>query len=140
MKLLDIMSKDIAFLNPDDSVEQAAWLMKRHNIGSVPICSDNQVIGIVTDRDIALRSVADGAGLAQTVGDIMTTNPVLGDPQMDVCDAARIMSDNQIRRLPVVDNGQLVGMVALGDISVDPSFSSDAEQALSNISQPCDHT
>lgn len=140
MKLQDIMSRDIAFLNSDDSIEQAASLMKQHDVGSIPICSNNQVVGIVTDRDIALRSVAEDAGAAQTVGDIMTINPVLGNPQMDVHDAARIMSDNQIRRLPVVDNGQLVGMVSLGDISVDPSLSSDAEKALSNISQPCDHT
>ncbi len=140
MKLQDIMSKDIAFLNSDDSIEQAARLMKQHNVGSLPICSNNQVVGIVTDRDIALRSVANGTDAKMIVGDIMTVNPVFGNPQMDVHDAARIMSDNQIRRLPVVDNGQLVGMVALGDISVDPSYSTDAEQALTNISQPCNHT
>ncbi len=139
MKLNDIMSKDVAFLHPNDSVEQAAWLMKQHNIGSLPVCSDNRVIGIITDRDIALRSVAQGTDVVQTVSEIMTQNPVLGDPQMDICDAAQIMSDNQIRRLPVVENDQLVGMVSLGDISVDPSLSPDAANALSNISQPCDH-
>ncbi len=71
------------------------------------------------------------------VEDVMTRNPIVASPQMDVHEAARIMSNNQIRRLPVVeDNGQLVGIVALGDISLQPELQEDAEQALQNISMP----
>ncbi|HAQ40459.1 MAG TPA: CBS domain-containing protein [Clostridiales bacterium] len=135
MKIKDIMSNEIAYVNSDDSIEKAAQLMKQHNIGSVPVCSQNKVIGIVTDRDIALRSVADGRQ-NQSVGDIMTQNPVTGTPDMDVHEAARIMGKKQIRRLPVVENNNLVGMVSLGDISVEPILQDNAQHALKNISQP----
>lgn len=136
MILNDIMSREIASLKSDDSIEKAAQLMKQHNVGSIPICNQNKLIGIVTDRDIALRSVAVGQNSKQLrVSDIMTSNPVTGSPNMDVHDATKIMSDNQIRRLPIVENNNLVGMVALGDISVEPTLQDNAEEALKNISQ-----
>ena len=136
MKLRDIMSKEIASLKAADSVEQAAQLMKQYNIGSVPICNQNSVVGIVTDRDIALRSVARGQERNQEIKDIMTANPVVGTPDMDVHEAVKIMSEKQIRRLPVVENNKLVGMVALGDISLEPKLQDNAEVALKNISKP----
>lgn len=139
MKVQDIMSTNIACVSEEDSTQRAAQLMQQYDVGSIPVCSNQQVVGIVTDRDIALRSVASGQTPTQTVRDVMTYNPVVGSPQMDVADAARIMSDKQIRRLPIVDNSQLVGILALGDISVEPSLQDDAENALKNISQPCDN-
>ncbi len=135
MKLKDIMSQEIACANSNDSIEKAAQLMKQYNVGSIPICSQDKVIGIVTDRDIALRSVANGQ-YNQSVGDIMTQNPVTGTPDMDVHEAAKLMGEKQIRRLPVVENNSLVGIVSLGDISVEPRLQDNAEQALKNISQP----
>ena len=139
MKLKEIMSTQIACANSKDSIEKAAQLMKQYNIGSIPVCNQNSVIGIVTDRDIALRSVASGQ-FNQTVGEIMTSNPVTGTPDMDVHDAARIMGEKQIRRLPVVENNSLVGIVSLGDISVEPRLQDNAEQALKNISQPTNNS
>lgn len=136
MLVKDIMSNDIVSLRSEDSIEKAAQLMKQHDIGSIPVCSGNQVVGIVTDRDITLRCVAAGqSSQQQKVGDVMTSDPVLGKPDMDVCDAARIMSEKQIRRLPIVEAGSLVGMLALGDISVEPSEQTSAGQALKNISE-----
>jgi CBS domain-containing protein len=135
LKLKDIMSQEIACANSNDSIEKAAQLMKQYNVGSIPICSQDKVIGIVTDRDIALRSVANGQ-YNQSVGDIMTQNPVTGTPDMDVHEAAKLMGEKQIRRLPVVENNSLVGIVSLGDISVEPRLQDNAEQALKNISQP----
>lgn len=135
MKLKEIMSKDIACANQNDSIEKAAQLMKQYNVGSIPVCNQKNVIGIVTDRDIALRSVASGH-FNQSVGEIMTQNPVTGTPDMDVHEAARIMGEKQIRRLPIVENNSLVGIVSLGDISVEPKLQDNAEQALKNISQP----
>jgi len=136
MILNDIMSKEVASLNSNDSIESAALLMKQYNVGSIPICSQNKVVGIVTDRDIALRSVAAGQNSKQQcISDIMTQNPVTGSPNMDVHEASKIMSNKQIRRLPVVENNKLVGMVALGDISVEPTLQDNAEEALKNISQ-----
>lgn len=135
MKLKEIMSTQIACVSQNDSIEKAAQLMKQYNVGSIPVCSQNNVVGIVTDRDIALRSVASGQ-FNQSIGEIMTKNPVTGTPDMDVHDAARIMGEKQIRRLPVVENNSLVGIVSLGDISVEPRLQDNAEQALKNISQP----
>jgi CBS domain-containing protein len=137
MKIKELMTKSVATLNENDTVEQAAHLMKEHNIGSIPICQGEKVIGIITDRDIALRSVAEGENYkSQSVRTIMSTNPVLGNPEMDVQDAARIMSERQIRRLPIVDNNNLVGVVSLGDIAVENNLSGNAEAALQSISEP----
>jgi len=134
------MSKDVACLNPQDSIEKAAQLMKQYNVGSIPVCSNNTVSGIVTDRDIALRAVASGQDSGQTtVSNIMTSNPTVGNPEMDVHDAAEIMSKEQIRRLPIVENNSLVGIVSLGDISLEPILSNNAQDALKSISQPTDN-
>ncbi len=136
MKVRDIMSKDIACLRSDDTVERAAQLMKQYNCGSIPVCTDDKIIGIVTDRDIAVRSVASGEDVHRNVGDIMTKDVVFASPETDVNDAARLMSDRQIRRLPVVENNSLIGIVALGDISLEPACQDQAEDALKNISLP----
>ncbi len=137
MKVRDIMSKDIASVSSDDSIERAAQLMKQYDVGSIPVCSQDKVIGIVTDRDIALRTVASGQDTKQQkVSDIMTSDPAVGDPEMNVKDAAKIMSERQIRRLPIVENNSLVGIVALGDISLEPAHQDSAEEALKDISQP----
>jgi CBS domain-containing protein len=137
MKVRDIMTKSVASLRSDDSIEHAAQLMKQYNCGSLPVCTQDKLIGIVTDRDIAVRSVASGeASSHKRVGDIMTRDVVFASPETDVDDAARLMSDRQIRRLPVVENNSLIGIVALGDISLEPSCQECAEDALKNISMP----
>lgn len=137
MKVKEIMTKDVATLNADDPVEKAAQLMKQCQVGSIPVCQQHQVVGIVTDRDITLRATASGQNTKQQkVRDIMSTNPVVGNPEMDVHDAARMMSEKQVRRLPIVDHNNLVGIVALGDISTEPTLSDNAGSALNQISQP----
>jgi len=137
LKVRDIMTKEIASLRSDDTIEHAAQLMKQYNCGSLPVCTQDKLIGIVTDRDIAVRSVATGEDVtSRRVGDIMTNDVVFANPETDVNDAARIMSDRQIRRLPVVENNSLIGIVALGDISLEPKCQDSAEDALKNISKP----
>jgi len=140
MKVKEIMSRDIAHLKSDDSIERAAQLMKQYNCGSIPVCTQDKLIGIVTDRDIALRSVASGKDPHQKVGDVMTGNVVFGSPEMDVNDAAKLMADRQIRRLPIVENNSLIGIVALGDISLEPACQNCAEDALKDISKPSGKT
>ncbi|WP_283608927.1 CBS domain-containing protein [Faecalispora anaeroviscerum] len=136
MKVRNIMSTGVTKLNPGDSIEKAAQLMKQHDIGSIPVCDQEKVIGIVTDRDIATRSAAEGQDAKQQrVCDIMSTNPVVGSPEMDAHEVAKLMSEKQIRRLPIVENNSLVGVVALGDISVQPTLQDNAGEALKNISQ-----
>lgn len=139
MKVKDIMSKNIASVNSEDTVQKAAQLMKQYNVGSIPVCCQGKVSGVVTDRDIAIRSIADGKDAKQQkVQEIMSCDIATGTPDMDVHDAAKIMSDKQIRRLPILENNNIVGIVALGDISVEPGLQDNAEDALKNISQPCE--
>lgn len=135
MKIKDIMTKSVVSLNVNDSIERAAELMKEYNIGSVPVCDANRVVGIITDRDIAIRSSAQGQNSkTKIVREVMSSNPVTASTDMDVSDASRIMSEKQIRRLPIVENGNLVGVVALGDLAVEPKCGNEAEAALSSIS------
>lgn len=136
MKVDEIMTKQVVTLKSEDTVEKAANLMKEHNIGSIPICDAGSVTGIITDRDITLKSVAGGKdSKSQTISEIMTTNPITGNPNMTVDEAAKVMSDNQIRRLTIVDNNNLVGIVALGDLATENMSDQMAGQALSSISQ-----
>lgn len=138
MLVRDIMSKDIVSLNSEDSVERAAQMMRQFDVGSIPVCDNSKkLVGIITDRDIALNAVSSGAAASQQkICDFMTSNPVTGSPDMDVHEAVRMMSRHQIRRLPIVENNNLVGIVSLGDISQEPDLQDNAEVALKNISEP----
>lgn len=139
MKVKEIMTQNVTSLTPDDTVQHAAQLMEQFNVGSIPVCNDQKIIGIVTDRDITLRVVAQGEDAAKSkVREIMTSNPAVGKPDMDIHEAARIMSERQIRRLPVVEenNNSIIGIVSLGDIAVEPKLEDDAEKALTDISEP----
>jgi len=137
MKVKDIMTKNVAYVNPMSTVVDAARLMQKHNVGSIPVCDQNGVIGIVTDRDIVVRNVAHGNNPQSTaVKDVMTSQVVTATPDMDVKDVSEIMSKQQVRRLPVVENNMLVGIVALGDVAADTRFDMEASEALSEISRP----
>lgn len=137
MKVKDIMTKNVAYINPMSNVIEAAQLMQKHNVGSIPVCDQSGVIGIVTDRDIVVRNVAHAKNPANTsVKDVMTASVSTVTPDMDINDASAIMSSNQIRRVPVVENNMLVGMLALGDIATRPQFDTEASEALTEISKP----
>lgn len=135
MIVKDIMATDIACVCSGDTLQKAAGLMKQHGVGSIPVCDKDKIVGIVTDRDIALRSTASGESSHQKVKDIMSCHPTVGKPDMKVDDAAKIMSDKQIRRLPIVENDCLVGILSLGDISVAPTCTDNAGMALKSISE-----
>lgn len=136
MHLHEVMTTDVTCCTPQDPVSQAAMHMKQLDVGSIPVCENDQVLGMVTDRDIVLRCVAENKPITTPVQDIMTTNVTTGAPEMTVDDAAHMMSDKQIRRLPVVENGQLVGIVAIGDLAVRHPAAEEAGHALSDISSP----
>ncbi|MBZ9688291.1 CBS domain-containing protein [Clostridium estertheticum] len=136
MKLRDVMTKEVTSLNVDDTVEKAAQIMKEKKVGSIPVCRDGKIEGMVTDRDITLRSIAQGENISSIkVSSIMSLNPITGDLNMDVHEAANLMAENQIRRLPVVDNNAVVGILSLGDLAVEPKFVNEAGDALSEISE-----
>ena len=118
MKVKDCMCKEVVFVKPDCDTEECAKLMCENHIGCIPVCDDSKkVVGLVTDRDILLRTVGCGKEIKNTpVSDIMTCTVDCCSPETDVCDAEKVMSQNQIRRLPVIQNGQVVGMLTLGDL------------------------
>ncbi|MFA9397492.1 MAG: CBS domain-containing protein [Clostridiaceae bacterium] len=137
MKVKDIMTKDVMSVNPEESIKNVAELMYKYNIGSVPVCEGEKIIGIITDRDITLRSVSKGENnTKQKVREIMSSNPIYAEPEMDLSEASRMMSERQIRRLPIVSNDNLVGIVSLGDMAVEPNLANNAGEALSDISLP----
>jgi len=137
MKVRDIMTKQVAYINPDSKVIEAAQLMQKHNIGSVPVCDQSGVVGIVTDRDIVLRSISNGKNPQDTpVRDVMTGQVKTATPDMDVDEVAKLMATHKVRRMPVVENNSLVGMVSLGDIAVNNQFNFEASEALAEISKP----
>ncbi|MEH7238148.1 CBS domain-containing protein [Bacillus sp. JJ1562] len=137
-QLRDIMTSNVVTVNETQSVQEAAALMSQHNIGAIPVVNNSgQMVGIVTDRDITLRTTAQGESTQTPVSQVMTAQQIVqGTPDMDVHEAANIMAQQQIRRLPVVENGQITGMVALGDLAVENQYANEAEQALQNISTP----
>jgi CBS domain-containing protein len=136
MLVSDLMTDSVISIAPDEPAALAARLLFRHNIGSVPVCSeDGRLRGIVTDRDIVLRCVAaENDPEITPVREIMSRNIIAVSPSDDVREAARQMASAQVRRLPVVESGKLVGMLALGDMAKTHSFDMEASKALSEIS------
>ncbi len=137
MKVREIMTKNIAYVNPNSSVVEAAQLMQKHNVGVIPVCDQSGVVGLVTDRDIVVRNIAHGKSPTDTpVKDVMTSQVTTISPDSDIDDATKLMSQNQIRRLPVVENNTLVGIVSLGDMAADQRFDTEVSKALADISIP----
>ncbi|WP_010681373.1 CBS domain-containing protein [Acetivibrio cellulolyticus] len=136
MKVREKMTKNVGYVNPSNTVVEAAQLMQKLNVGSVPVFDQNKVVGVVTDRDIVVRNVAHGKIPQDTkVQDVMTSQVTTVTPDMDVDEVSRIMAQQQIRRVPVIENNQLVGILALGDMATDYRFDTEASQALTEISK-----
>ena len=136
MKLREIMTNSVVRIHPEESVAVAARTLARYNVGILPVCGgDGRLYGVVTDRDLVTRCVAAGRLPASTaVREVMTTGVVSARPDMDTVAAARLMGQQQIRRLPVLENGRLCGMVSLGDLANREETACDAQDALTEIS------
>ncbi len=119
MKVKDCMCHEVAYVNPDCSIEDCAKLMCNNHIGCIPVCNtEKQVVGLVTDRDILLRTVGCGKDCKDTpISDIMTCKICSCEPDVDISEAEKMMKENQIRRLPIVDNNKIVGILTLGDLA-----------------------
>lgn len=137
MKISDIMSGSVISVGQDEPVTAAARLLKQHNIGALPVCDGSgNLRGIVTDRDIVLRCVAPGRDSNETrVSEVMSHGVVTASPEDSVEQASRLMARDQIRRLPVIDGGRLVGMVALADMARSLGCEMEAAEALTEISE-----
>ena len=136
-KLKDLMSRDVKVISPDMTIRDAARKMRDGDFGMMPVGEDDRLIGTISDRDIAIRAVAEGKDAGTSVRDVMSEGVAWAYEDDSVEEAAKIMSERQVRRLPVVDrNKRLVGIVALGDFAVESSEIRPAAQALSEISKP----
>ena len=133
-QLRDVMTSDVKAVAPDATARDAAGFMLSADTGSIPVCEDDRVVGMITDRDIAVRGIAEGKGPDCSVRDLMSSDVVCARDTDDVLAVAQRMSDAQVRRLPVVDaDDRLVGMVSLGDLSREAQESA-AATALEGVS------
>lgn len=140
MKVREVMSEKVEWANPETPLVEVAKMMEKHDIGSVPVCENNKLLGLVTDRDIVVRVVAKGEDWGKlSAGQIMSTNIVTVTPDTDVHEASDLMARHQVRRLPVVAGGNLVGMLALGDLAIERIHVNEAGEALSDISKGIQH-
>ena len=136
MKLRDVMTSPVVRIHPEETVAVAARTLTHYNIGILPVCgNDGRLCGLVTDRDLVTRCLASGRSpLNTSVRDVMTTQIIAARPDMEANLAASMMGREQIRRLPVVENGKLCGMVSLGDLALREETVYDAGDALTEIS------
>jgi CBS domain-containing protein len=141
MKVHEIMTAHARCIGPENTLVEAAGLMRELDVGALPVCDNDRVTGIVTDRDIVLRGTANGVDPnSAPVSSVMSQTVVSISADQPVEEAVRVMEDRQIRRLPVLGrNGQLVGILSLGDIAIssNPAFSG---MALRDVSEPRDPT
>lgn len=136
MKVSDVMTSNVETVRPDQTAQEAASFMLSADTGSIPVTDGEKLIGMLTDRDIAVRGIAKGHGPDTLVRDLMSADLICARIDDDVESVASRMSEAQVRRLPVIDNdARLCGMVSLGDLSRDGDTAA-ASQALQGVSQP----
>lgn len=143
MKVREIMTTDLVTVPPSATISEAARLMRDADIGNVLVVDDSRLVGILTDRDITVRVTAEELDPhVATVGEFMSTDLITGLPDWDVEDAADILGEEQIRRLPIVEDGRPVGIISLGDVAVSLmreggiEAEAPAAEALEEISEP----
>ena len=137
MKVAECMTSDVQTVTPDQPIREAAQFMLNADTGVLPVVQENALRGMITDRDIAVRGVAEGRGPDTPVGDVMTDEVLTVYADQDIEEAARVMSDRQVRRLAVKSRGddRLVGMISLGDISRFEEFEA-AQVVLDGVTDP----
>jgi CBS domain-containing protein len=138
MKLSEIMTTDVEIIQPDDTLRMAAQKMRDRDIGFLPVCDGTDLMGVLSDRDITVRALADGMDIAVMLGrDLMTTPAIYAFDDQDVAEAAKIMEENQIRRLVVLsrDDKRLVGVVSLGDLAR-KGITDISGRVLQKVSEP----
>jgi CBS domain-containing protein len=144
MKAQDLMTSNPACCTPSSTVREAAELMRDHDCGCIPVVEgeSKQLVGVLTDRDVACRCVAEGKNPDTAVRDLMTTNPQCCHPEDDVAAIEQIMIEAQVRRVPVVDAEQCcVGMIAQADLALNEEAASDRDvgRVVERISEPGRH-
>jgi len=135
MIIADVMTAFPETLSPTDTIQKAAQLMRDHDYGSIPIIDEiGALVGIVTDRDIVVQALAAGHGLETELSECMTQRPDTIPKDLPLTDALHLMDKQQIRRLPVVENGRLIGMVSLSDLAKSQVPEAEKSRALESVS------
>jgi CBS domain-containing protein len=135
MKIRDVMTPNPRTVSPNDTIQTAAQVMQAEDTGAVPVVDAGRVLAVVTDRDIVVRVVAEGGPASTPVREVATQNVVFATPDMSTREASDLMSEHQIRRLPVVEDDRLVGIVSIGDLAVKEGKDSRIGDTLQNISE-----
>ena len=136
MLVRDVMTRDVAIVNVEETMQQAARMMAGMDAGSLPVGQEGRLVGMLTDRDIAVRGVADGKGPDTKVRDVMSAEVKYCFDDQELAEVCENMGDLQVRRLPVVNrNKELIGIISLGDIARSDDGAGTAE-ALSEIARP----
>ena len=136
MKISEVMTTDVETVGPEQTAREAASFMLRADAGSIPVIDGEKLVGMITDRDIAVRGVAEGRGPDTPVSELMSDGIICARADEDVDSVVRRMSDEQVRRLPVLDaEDRLVGIVSLGDLARE-SRGEAAHEALEGVSAP----
>ena len=135
MNVRDVMTPNPQTVSPDDTLEQAARIMRDQDTGAVPVVQDGRPIGILTDRDIVVRAVADGDTSTRAVRDVVSRQLVSVSPDSSTNEATELMSAYEVRRLPVVENERLIGIVSLGDLAVKEAKDRRSGDTLQSISE-----
>lgn len=132
----EIMTRDVTVISPEDSLQQAAQIMRDLDVGAIPVCNGKRLLGMITDRDITIRSVADGKAPADVqVSDVMTDEVLWCFEDQTAGEVLQQMGDRQVRRIPVISrNMELVGIVSLGDLAIRDD--ADTDSTLEDISSP----
>jgi CBS domain-containing protein len=134
-KISEVMTTNVKIVRPEDTLQHAARLMADLDVGSLPVCDGRKLQGMLTDRDIAVRAVANGCGVDTSVREVMTPDVVWCSEDDSVQDVLARMGDQQIRRIPVIDRDRnLVGIVALGDLALQDE--DNVDETLRDISMP----
>jgi CBS domain-containing protein len=137
MKVREAMSRGVRLVSPSDPIREAALIMREIDAGSVPVGENDRLVGMITDRDIAVRAVAEGQGPDTPVREVMTPEVVYCFEDDDLDDVCEKLASQQIRRLPVLNEARrLVGIVSLGDVARRTDGAGEAAHALSGIAQP----
>ena len=135
IKCREIMTSDVKTTTRDTSLGEVAMMMREGDMGSIPVLENGKLVGIVTDRDIVVRSIAEGKDASTPVGEAMTTDIFSVKPDDFVFEAIRLMGDKQVRRIPVVDeSGALAGIIAMADIALEMEDEREIAEALEEIS------
>src|SRR5262245_37476131 len=137
MKVSEVMTRDVRLVRPDQTIREAAQLMAELDIGALPVEDKDRLVGMITDRDIAVRAVAEGKGPDTPIRQVMSAEIKYCYDDQSIDEVTQNMGELRIRRLPVVNRDKrLVGILSLGDLAVDESAQDEAGEALGGISRP----